>query len=176
MGSVSVEVDAEVNKSMSELAAIRGFLEATNDVTPAQFRTFASALERENWSVHALGFIKQVNADDTAGFNQMMSLQLDDEFRLESDGHRSYFLPVAFTYPETLGILNPGEDLIFHPRYTPLMTETELERRMVASPPVPSASNPHDQAVVLVFTPIFGNPGDPASSSDELRGFGTGVY
>lgn len=172
---ISLEVDAEFNKSLSELAAIRGFLEATEYVTPEQFRTFASALERENWSVNALGFIKKVAADDTADFNQMMSAQLDDEFVLESDGYRAYFLPVAFTYPETLGILNPGEDLVFHPRYTPLMNEAELERKIVASAPVPSASNPHDQAVVLVFTPIFSDSLD-SSEPTNLRGFGTGVY
>ena len=173
--SVSLEVDAEFNKSLSELAAIRGFLEATDDVTPAQFRTFSSALERENWSVNALGYIKKVGAGDTAAFNAMMSEQLRDEFELESGGYRSYYMPVAFTYPETLGILNPGEDLVFHPRYTPLMSRAELERKIVASPPVPSASNPHDQAVVLVFTPIFRQSADQFGSS-ELRGFGTGVY
>jgi len=173
--SISLEVDSEFNKSLSELAAIRGFLEAADDVTPAQFRTFASALERENWSVHALGFIKKVGAGDTEEFNEMMSTQLHDSFELESGGYRSYYLPVAFTYPETLGILNPGEDLIFHPRYTPLMSRAELERKIVASPPVPSASNPHDQAVVLVFTPIFEQSPDSFGLT-ELRGFGTGVY
>ncbi len=173
--SISLEVDSEFNKSLSELAAIRGFLEAADDVTPAQFRIFASALERENWSVHALGFIKKVGAGDTDEFNVMMSEQLHDEFELESGGYRSYYLPVAFTYPATLGILNPGEDLIFHPRYTPLMSRAELERKIVASPPVPSASNPHDQAVVLVFTPIFSQSADSFGTS-ELRGFGTGVY
>ena len=172
--SISLEVDAEFNKSLSELAAIRGFLEATEYVTPKQFRTFASAHERENWSVNALGFIKKVEADETADFNRMMSAQIGDEFVLESDGFRSYYLPVAFTYPETFGILNPGEDLVLHPRYTPLMNEAEYERKIVASPPVPSASNPHDQAVVLVFTPIFGYSEDSLTSTN-LRGFGTGV-
>ncbi|MEE8046318.1 MAG: ATP-binding protein, partial [Dehalococcoidia bacterium] len=62
-----------------------------------------------------------------------------------------------------------------HPRYTPLMNEAEAERKMVASQPVPSASNPHDQAVVLVFTPIFGHT-DDITGSTELRGYGTGVY
>jgi len=175
VGSISLEVDAEFNKSLSELAAIRGFLEATESVTPEQFRTFASALERENWSVNALGYIKKVNADETLEFNEMMSRQLDGNFALESEGFRSYYLPVAFTYPETLGILNPGEDLVFHPRYTPLMSKAELERRIVASAPVPSASNPHDQAVVLVFTPVF-EAADSLSGTPELRGFGTGVY
>ncbi|MCH7983109.1 MAG: CHASE domain-containing protein, partial [Chloroflexi bacterium] len=148
--TVSLEVDAEFNKSLSELAAIKGFLEATDSVTPAQFRTFASALEKANWSVNALGFIRKVSADETAEFNRMMSMQLNDDFVLESDGLRQYFLPVAFTYPETLGTLNPGEDMSNHPTYTPLMNRAELERKIVASPPVPSASNPHDQAVVLV--------------------------
>ena len=46
--SVSQEVDAEFNKSLSELAAIKGFLEATDSVSPSQFRTFATALENEN--------------------------------------------------------------------------------------------------------------------------------
>jgi PAS domain-containing protein len=105
----------------------------------------------------------------------MMSTQFNEEFVLESDGFRSYYLPVAFTYPETLGILNPGEDLILHTRYTPLMNKAELERKIVASAPVPSASNPHDQAVVLVFTPIFSYSQD-SSDSRNLRGFGTGVY
>ena len=173
--SISLEVDAEFNKSLSELAAIRGFLEATEYVTPEQFRTFASALESANWSVNALGFIKKVEADETADFNRMMSAQLDDDFVLESDGFQPYYLPVAFTYTETLGILNPGEDLVLHPRYTPLMNEAELERKIVASAPVPSASNPHDQAVVLVFTPIFSYSQD-SSDSTKLRGFGTGVY
>ena len=172
---VSLEVDAEFKKSLSELAAIRGFLEATDDVNPGQFRTFASALERENWSVHALGFIKKVDSSEINEFNRMMSLQLNDDFDLESGRHRSFYMPVAFTYPETLGILNPGEDLVFHPRYTPLMSKAELERKIVASAPVPSASNPHDQAVVLVFTPIFEQGADLLGSS-ELRGFGTGVY
>lgn len=173
--SVSLEVQSEFNKSLSELAAIKGFLEATDSVSPSQFRTFASALEKENWSVNALGFILKVSADETGEFNRMMSLQLDDDFKLESDGFRSYFLPVAYTYPETLGILNPGEDLLFHPTYTPLMDRAERERKMVASPPVPSASNPHDQAVVLVFTPVFESANDPFSVP-ELKGFGTGVY
>lgn len=173
--SISLEVDAEFNKSLSELAAIRGFLEATEYVTPEQFRTFASALEQANWSVNALGFIKKVEADETIEFNQMMSFQLNDEFALEEDGYRSYYLPVAFTYPETLGILNPGEDLVLHPRYTPLMNAAESENKIVASAPVPSASNPHDQAVVLVFTPIFGYSQN-SSESPVLRGFGTGVY
>jgi len=110
--SISLEVGAEFNKSLSELAAIRRFLEATEYVTPEQFRTFASALERANWSVNALGFTKRVEADETADFNQMMSTQLNDDFVLEADGSRSYYLPDAFTYPETLGILNPGEDLV----------------------------------------------------------------
>ncbi len=175
VSSVSLEVDAEFNKSLSELAAIRGFLEASTDVGPGQFRTFSSALERENWSVHALGYIKKVDNTETAEFNRMMSLQLNDDFQLESDGYRPYYLPVAFTYPETLGILNPGEDLVFHPRYTPVMTKAEQERKIVASPPVPSASNPHDQAVVLVFTPIFTASAD-IFGSPELKGFGTGVY
>ena len=173
--SISLEVDAEFKKSLRELAAIRGFLEATEYVTPEQFRTFASALERANWSVNALGFIKKVEADETADFNRMMSTQLNEEFVLESDGFRSYYFPVAFTYPETLGILNPGEDLVLHLRYTPLMNEAELERKIVASAPVPSASNPHDQAVVLVCTPIFGYSQD-SSDATNLRGFGTGVY
>ncbi len=173
--SVSLEVDSEFNKSLSELAAIRGFLEATDDVDPSMFRTFASALERENWSVHALGYIKKVPGAETANFNRMMSLQLKDEYELESNGYRSFYMPVAFTYPETLGILNPGEDLVFHPRYTPLMNAAELDGKIVASPPVPSASNPHDQAVVLVFTPVFQQSGD-GSGTAELRGFGTGVY
>jgi signal transduction histidine kinase len=173
--SVALEVDAEFKKSLSELAAIRGFLEASGDVNPTQFRTFATALERENWSVHALGYIKKVNDSETADFNRMMSLQLNEDFSLESRGYRPFYLPVAFTYPETLGILNPGEDLINHPRYTPLMNQAELEGKIVASPPVPSASNPHDQAVVLVFTPIFSQP-DELLGSSELRGFGTGVY
>jgi signal transduction histidine kinase len=173
--SVSLEVDSEFNKSLSELAAIRGFLEASDDVTPARFRTFASALERENWSVHALGFIKRVDAADTADFNRMMSLQLNDDFNVESNGYRSFYLPVAFTYPETLGILNPGEDLVYHPRYTPLMNQAESTRKIVASPPVPSASNPHDQAVVLVFTPIFDQSAG-LIDGQQLRGFGTGVY
>ncbi|MCH7982940.1 MAG: CHASE domain-containing protein [Chloroflexi bacterium] len=173
--SVSLEVDAEFNKSLSELAAIKGFLEATDSVTPAQFRTFASALEQANWSVNALGFIKKVNADETAEFNRMMSLQINDDFSLESHGLNPYFLPVAFTYPETLGILNPGEDMLYHPTYTPLMNSAELERKIVASPPVPSASNPHDQAVVLVFTPVF-KPSDDPFAAPELKGFGTGVY
>ncbi len=175
VSSVSQEVDAEFNKSLSELAAIRGFLEASTDVSPGQFHTFSSALERENWSVHALGYIKRVENNETAEFNRMMSLQLNDEFELESDGYRPYYMPVAFTYPETLGILNPGEDLVFHPRYTPLMKTAELERKIVASSPVPSASNPHDQAVVLVFTPIFTESADLLGSS-EIKGFGTGVY
>jgi signal transduction histidine kinase len=173
--TVSLEVDAEFNKSLSELAAIRGFLEATEYVTPSQFSTFASALERENWSVHALGFIKKVDGEDTADFNAMMSKQLNDEFALDSGGYRDFYLPVAFTYPEAFGILNPGEDLLFHPRYTPLMDQAELEQRIVASPPVPSASNPHDQAVVLVFTPIFEQSDEP-TVTPVLRGFGTGVY
>ncbi len=173
--SVSLEVDSEFNKSLSELAAIQGFLEASDDVNPSQFRTFASALERASWSVHALGYIKKVAADDTAGFNRMMSLQLNDDFELGSDGYQDFYMPVAFTYPETLGILNPGEDLAFHPRYTPLMNKAETERQIVASPPVPSASNPHDQAVVLVFTPIFDQHDDLLGVS-KLRGFGTGVY
>lgn len=173
--TISLEVDSEFNKSLSELAAIRGFLEATDDVSPDQFRVFASALERENWSVHALGFIKKVAASETEEFNQMMSVQLNDDFSLESGGYRPNYMPVAFTYPETLGILNPGEDLVFHPRYTPLMNTAELERKIVASSPVPSASNPHDQAVVLVFTPIF-NQGLDEFGSQDLRGFGTGVY
>lgn len=173
--SVSLEVDSEFNKSLSELAAIRGFLEATDDVDPGMFHTFASALERENWSVHALGYIKKVPAEETAEFNRMMSLQLRDDYALESNGYRSFYMPVAFTYPETLGILNPGEDLVFHPRYTPLMNSAELDGKIVASPPVPSASNPHDQAVVLVFTPVF-QKSDDAPGSAELRGFGTGVY
>lgn len=173
--SVSLEVDTEFSKSLSELAAIKGFLEATDSVSPAQFRTFASALENENWSVNALGFIRKVPAAETAEFNKMMSAQLNDDFRLESHGLRPYFLPVAYTYPETLGILNPGEDMLFHPTYTPLMNTAESERKMVASPPVPSASNPHDQAVVLVFTPVFKISGDQPGGS-ELKGFGTGVY
>jgi signal transduction histidine kinase len=177
VGSISLEVDAEFKKSLSELAAIRGFLEATESVTPEQFRTFASALERENWSVHALGYIKKVNADETLEFNGMMSQQLDDDFTLEEEGFRNYYLPVAFTYPETLGILNPGEDLVFHPRYTPLMSEAELERKIVASAPVPSASNPHDQAVVVVFTPVFSVMNAATGTAESnLRGFGTGVY
>jgi hypothetical protein len=155
--SVSLEVDSEFNKSLSELAAIKGFLEATDSVSPEQFRIFASALEAENWSVNALGFIKKVRADEIPEFNRMMSQQLNDDFRLESDGLRSYFLPVAYTYPETLGVLNPGEDLLFHPTYTPLMDRAERDRKMIASASVPSASNPHDQAVVLVFTPVFYN-------------------
>lgn len=173
--SVSLEVDSEFKKSLSELAAIRGFLEASDDVNPGKFRTFASALERENWSVHALGYIKKVDSDETAEFNRMMSLQLGDEFELEAGGYRPFYMPVAFTYPETLGILNPGEDLVYHPRYTPLMNKAELERKIVASPPVPSASNPHDQAVVLVFTPVFRQSEDLLGPA-ELRGFGTGVY
>ena len=173
--TVSMEVDAEFNKSLSELAAIRGFLEATDLVSPSQFRTFASAIEQENWSVHALGFIKKVNGDDTTEFNRMMSSQLGDEFMLESEGRREYFLPVAYTYPETLGILNPGENMLYHPTYTPLMNTAQLERKMIASHPVPSASNPHDQAVVLVFTPVF-SPAVDALSEPELKGFGTGVY
>ena len=173
--SVSQEVDAEFSKSLSELAAIKGFLEATDSVTPSQFRTFASALENENWSVNALGFIRKVSPDEAAEFNRMMSLQLGDEFKLESDGFRSHSLPVAYTYPETLGIFNPGEDLLFHPTYTPLMDTAERELKMVASPSVPSAENPHDQAVVVVFTPVFERTDDPGVSL-ELRGFGTGVY
>ncbi len=173
--STSLEVDSEFKKSLSELAAIRGFLEATDSVTPTQFGTFASALERENWSVHALGYIKKVEPNEVPEFNEMMSAQLNDDFRLESQGHLGYFLPVAFTYPETLGILNPGEDLLFHPRYTPLMNEAEKDRKIVASAPVPSASNPHDQAVVLVFTPVFEYQGDKSQPA-VLRGFGTGVY
>lgn len=173
--SVSLEVDAEFQKSMSELAAIRGFLEATDVVSPSQFRAFASVLEEANWSVHALGFIKEVRPGEIQEFNSMMSLQLNDDFRLEAEGLRPYFLPVAYTYPETLGILNPGEDLLFHPTYTPLMSRAELERTIVASPPVPSAENPHDQAVVLVFTPVFKSSDDP-TGSDELKGFGTGVF
>ncbi|MDA1279561.1 MAG: ATP-binding protein [Chloroflexi bacterium] len=173
--SVSLEVDAEFTKSLSELAAIRGFFEATDSATPAEFRIFATALERENWSVHAMGFIKKVSADQTAEFNGMMSTQLRSEFKLEKYGYGSHYLPVAFTYPETLGILNPGEDLLFHPTYTPLMHRAEVERKIVASPPVPSTSNPHDQAVVLVFTPVFYSDGQPGGI-DELKGFGTGVY
>ncbi|MCZ6539690.1 MAG: ATP-binding protein, partial [Chloroflexi bacterium] len=131
--------------------------------------------EQADWSVNALGFIKKVNADETADFNRMMSLQINDDFVLESDGFRPYFLPVAFTYPETLGTLNPGEDMLGHPIYIPLMNKAELERKSVASPPVPSAENPHDQAVVLIFTPVFEPSDDPLGRS-ELRGFGTGVY
>ncbi len=172
---VSLEVESEFSKSLSELAAIRGFLEASDYVNLDRFRTFASALERENWSVHALGFIKKVDADGIADFNRMMSAQLDDEFDLAANGTKAYYLPVAFTYPETLGILNPGEDLVDHPRYTSVMNQAETERRIVASHPIPSASNPHDQAVVLVFTPIFDQADDPAGSTN-LRGFGTGVY
>ena len=104
-----------------------------------------------------------------------MSLQLGNDFKLESNGLRSYFLPVAYTYPETLGILNPGEDLLFHPTYTPLMDRAERERTMIASPSVPSASNPHDQAVVLVFTPVFESSSDPYARAEQ-KGFGTGVY
>ncbi len=175
VGSVSLEVQSEFNKSLSELAAIKGFLEASESVSPAQFRTFASALENENWSVNALGFIRKVNADETAEFNQMMSRQIGGNFRLESKGSKSFYLPVAYTYPETLGILNPGEDLLLHPTYTPLMDRAERDHKMVASAPVPSASNPHDQAVVLVFTPVF-NPSPEPLIAPELRGFGTGVY
>jgi hypothetical protein len=127
--SVSLEVASEFKKSLSELAAIRGFPEASDYVTPTQFRTFASALERENWSVNALGFIRKVDNTEIAEFNRMMSEQLNDNFELESEGVRPYYLPVAFTYPETLGILNPGEDLMYHPRYTPLMNEAEQERK-----------------------------------------------
>ena len=49
VGSVSLEVDAEYDKSLGELAGIKGFLKATDSVSPEQFRTFASALENENW-------------------------------------------------------------------------------------------------------------------------------
>ena len=173
--SVSLEVDAEFNKSLSELAAIKGFIEATESMTLAKFRTFASALENANWSVNALGFIKKVSADEVAEFDRMMSLQINDDFSLESSGPGPDFLPVAFTYPETVGVLNPGEDLLNHPTYTPLMNRAELERKIVVSPPVPSASDPHDQAVVLVFTPVFKPAADPFAAP-ELRGFGTGVY
>jgi len=55
------------------------------------------------------------------------------------------------------------------------MNEAESEDKIVASAPVPSVSNPHDQAVVLVFTPIFSNSQDSPDSTN-LRGFGTGVY
>ena len=82
---------------------------------PQKFRTFASALENANWSVNALGFIKKVGANEVAEFNRMMSFQIGDDFSLESGGLGPDFLAVAFTYPETVGVLNPGEDLLNHP-------------------------------------------------------------
>jgi len=171
--SVSTELGSEFQKSLSELAAIKGFLEATDSVTRTQFNTFAGALEKENWSLQALGYVKKVEPDEVESFNRLMSEQLFESYDLESKGKHSNYYPVAFTYPESLGILNPGEDLSQHPRYMPLMIQAEADRRLIPSAPVPSASNPHDQAAVVVFTPIFDANGN---DSGEIRGYGTGVY
>lgn len=114
--SVSTELGSEFQKSLSELAAIKGFLEATDSVIRTQFNTFAGALEKENWSLQALGYVKKIELYEVESFNQLMREQLFGSYDLESKGKHSTYYPVAYTYPETLGILNPGEDLSQHPR------------------------------------------------------------
>jgi len=171
-------VSAEMRRSLTELAAIEGLLQASGSVSREEFEAFAATLDRRGFAVQALAYIPRVPLSGANEFTRLIRSWDRPMYDLTATGRREEYYPVAFTFPADTGIIVAGEDLYLRAPFREAIREAMSGGdRLVATVPARTGPGPLDQAAFVVFAPIQRATNESADGEEPpVEGFGLGVY
>jgi PAS domain S-box-containing protein len=173
----AAEVNAEVSRSLTELAAIEAFGRIHREFDAGSFETFANTVGRQGAGVQALGLAPRVPESGAAAFDEFAARSGYDSPVLTAGTLRPEYFPLAYLVPPQPGLLRPGRELGADPVYGPLLETAMREGRLVASAPAQVPGHAEGQAVFVTFSPIFvAGQGRDKGGDVAADGFAIGVY
>ncbi len=177
-GQAAAAINAEVNRSLTELAAVEAYARVEHGLNAGLFSSFAETVTRRGGAVQALGYVPRISPAEVAEFNVFLANSGRDDYRLAGGSQQPEYFPLAYIAPPQPGFLSPGRDLLSDPVYGPLLNQGRKDLKLAVSVPARVSGDLTGQAVFLVFSPVTGQPdvdlaGDPGMG---LTGFALGVY
>lgn len=170
------EIDADVSRSLTEIAAIEAYLRVQPGIDQESFTSVASTVGRNGPAVQSLGYIPRVLPADAGAFSTYLAETGRSDYRLGGSAPQADYFPVAYFVPPLPGFLSPGRELGDDPVYGPLLDIARREKRSVASAPGRLTGDSPGLAEFVVFSPVFAAGDSLVTGRDDLLGFAAAVY
>jgi PAS domain S-box-containing protein len=187
------EMEAQVNSLKREidfhlevLLNLKGFYEASEHVSRAEFGLFTSQALSRYPGIQALEWIPFVTAAERAeyealaqsdGFPDFHFTQPTEQGNMIPAAEQAEYFPVYYVEPYQGNEPALGFNLASNPARLTTLTQSRESGQIVGSARIPLVQEQGEQFGFLIFVPIYnGNPATPTTRNRNLKGFLLGVY
>jgi CHASE1-domain containing sensor protein len=185
----AAELARNVALHQEVLEGLRGLMDASDDVTAKEFRTYVDDVLMRFPNLEALSWNPVVREPDLAafvarqrtvsGFTHFTVTERDAAGNLRPVSPRPEYVVVDYIEPITTNRGALGYDIYSDPTRARAIDRARDTGRPTATAPIDLVQDFGTERGMLALLPVYqgsSDPGSPAARRDELRGFTVGVY
>lgn len=182
------QIQKEVDIRIEHLVALRAYIDASQEVTPAEFKIFSSQILKSDHSIQALEWIPKITHVDRESFETKIRNFGFHEFGITEKGAqkqtipastREFYYPITYIEPFESNRTEHGFDLASNPERKSALELARDTGLMMATPKITLVHESGKSYGFLVFSPIYEQQ-KPQNTSfyreQNLKGFALGVY
>ncbi len=95
VSQAAVEINAEVSRGMTELAAVEGFIRETAEIDGTAFARFTETVSKHGTAVQALGYIPRIPQADAGEFSARLAREGRPDYDVRSAGSVPDYFPLV---------------------------------------------------------------------------------